>query len=229
MELVSESMEYRTTQNPNVSEDHAVRGSEVSGHTNTVLRPAPPARAKRPDPAAERMSEDMRVFNKVVAELKAKLGFDATQDERCKQVAHFATELFGVSPTWAAFYREVIGKEGVIWSLFPDAEARNEYEASSHYGQILEMLTALRSRDLPENDPTEPQRMVTIRMPKSLYDVLCDESNQLKISVNKLCISRITQRLSSEVVPVTEKKRRGRRPGSAGSDDGVASQDSAVL
>lgn len=221
-------MEYRSNLNPSVTEEHVARTPEMPGHLNTALRPTAPARAKRPDPAAERMSEDMKVFNKVVAELKGKLNFEATQEERCKQVAHFATELFGVSPTWAAFYREVIGKEGVIWCLFPDTDARVEYEASTHYGQILEMLTALRSRDLPENDPTEPQRMVTIRMPKSLYDVLCDESNQLKISVNKLCISRITQRLSSEVVPVTEKKRRGRRPGSAGTEESVVSREDAT-
>lgn len=216
-------MDYRTTQ------PSAGANTGTGMHTSFGTPAAPVAaslatndtnatRVRRPDPVAERLAEEMRVFNRVLDELKAKLDLTATMEGRSRQVSHFATELFGVAPTWAAFYRAVVGMEGVIWTLFPDAESRAEFEESESYGQILEMLTALRSRDLPENDPTEPQRMVTIRMPKSLYDVLCDESNNLKISVNKLCISRITQRLAPEVVPVTEKKRRGRRPGSAGQE-----------
>ncbi len=216
-------MDYRATQ-PSTG---ATPGTGMHTSFGTPAAPATASlatndanttRVRRPDPAAERLAEEMRVFNRVLDELRAKLNLTATKDERSRQVTHFATELFGVAPTWAAFYRAVVGMEGVIWTLFPDVESRTEFEESDAYGQILEMLTALRSRDLPENDPTEPQRMVTIRMPKSLYDVLCDESNHLKISVNKLCISRITQRLAPEVVPVTEKKRRGRRPGSAGQE-----------
>ncbi len=198
--------------------NHGVTGhhqpsSVAEMELRTSIEPKP---AKKLDPVAEKIASEMRVFEKVAEELTAKLNLQATFDDRCQQVANYATELFGVSPTWAAFYREVMGVQGVMRRMFVDQASMERYELSSHYGQILEMLTALRSRDLPENDPTEAQRMVTIRMPKSMYDVICAESNMLSISVNKLCISRITQRLDKAVVPKTIKKRRGRRPGSAG-------------
>jgi hypothetical protein len=208
-------MEFRNNQS-SAAAPFMSRGEQM---TPARAESVAPAKAKRPDPVAERLAGEMRVFDKVVDELTSKLNIHASHEERGKQAMQMATELFGVAPTWAAFYRQVLGAEGCVGRLFPTYEAQNEFQATEEYGQILQMLTALRSRDLPENDPTEPQRMVTIRMPKSLYDNLCVESNQLKISVNKLCISRITQRLDIDVVPVTEKKRRGRRPGSAGIDD----------
>ncbi len=225
-------MEYRNPQQSGMSDAGLASSfgtpSAPANTTTYSSNNTPAARAKRPDPAAERLAEEMRVFAKVEEELRSKLNLTATREERYAQITHFATELFGVAPTWAAFYRAVMGKEGVIWTVLPDTDSRAEFETSANYGQILEMLTALRSRDLPENDPTEPQRMVTIRMPKSLYDVLCDESNQLKISVNKLCISRITQRLDPDVIPVTEKKRRGRRPGSAGQETSMPSKTETI-
>lgn len=80
----------------------------------------------------------------------------------------------------------------------------------------MEMLTVLRSRDLPENDPHEQQRMITVRIPKSLHDSICDEANALAVSVNKLCISRLLQKVDLSMIPSSTQKRRGRRPGSAG-------------
>ena len=78
------------------------------------------------------------------------------------------------------------------------------------------MLTVLRSRDLPENDPHEPQRMITVRIPKSLHDSICSEANELAVSVNKLCITRMLQKIDTNLIPNSTQKRRGRRPGSAG-------------
>jgi hypothetical protein len=77
------------------------------------------------------------------------------------------------------------------------------------------MLTTLRSRDLPENDPTEPQRMITIRLPMTLHNAICSEANELEVSVNKLCISRMLQQLDDRMIPACKNKRRGRRPGAA--------------
>ncbi len=80
---------------------------------------------------------------------------------------------------------------------------------TSHYDQLQQMLTALRSRDLPESDPNDPQRMITVRLPKSLHEALCNEAGRLGISVNKLCISRLLQVLDQKMVPETVSKPRG--------------------
>jgi predicted HicB family RNase H-like nuclease len=131
----------------------------------------------------------MKVFNEVAAELRAKRNCDLPATDRRKLVVDTATELFGVAPTWTAFYRETVGAAGVARALFQDIEEAHQYECSDEHCKVMEMLTVLRSRDLPENDPHEPQRMITVRIPKSLHDSICAEANELAVSVNKLCIT----------------------------------------
>ena len=223
-------MEYSNTtsfHSTSTKNDEAFRGSQSSLADNQTAKSSlttattgnsatKTTSTKRADPMAERIAADMRVFNELAIQLREKCNLQATFDDRCAQVVSHATELFGVAPTWAAFYREILGCEGIIRTAFPDSPSMERYEQSDQHSKVLEMLTVLRSRDLPENDPTESQRMVTIRMPKSLYDVICEEANELKISVNKLCISRVMQRLDRSIIPKAIKKRRGRRPGNAG-------------
>ncbi len=173
-------------------------------------------RDKAADDAGEKLAAEMKVFNAVAAELKARRDVSLPANAKRRLVFETATELFGVAPTWTAFYRETLGGEGVSRALFIDANEVREYECSEEYSKVLEMLTVLRSRDLPENDPHEPQRMITVRIPKSLHDSICDEANELSVSVNKLCISRLLQKVDPTMIPSSVQKRRGRRPGSAG-------------
>lgn len=169
---------------------------------------------KNPGKAAgEKLAAEMAVFASVAVELRGRMNAFASVEDRCKAVVSMASELFGVAPTWTAFYREILGKTGIVDSHFPESEDRQTYEASDSHSQIFEMLTALRSRDLPENDPTEPQRMITIRLPMTLHNAICDEANDLEVSVNKLCISRMLQQLDDRMIPACKNKRRGRRPG----------------
>ena len=173
-------------------------------------------RDKAADEAGEKLAAEMKVFNSVALELKSKRDCSLSTSEKCRLVFETATELFGVAPTWTAFYRETLGGDGVSRALFTEAEEARDYEASDEHSKVMEMLTVLRSRDLPENDPHEQQRMITVRIPKSLHDSICDEANALAVSVNKLCISRLLQKVDLSMIPSSTQKRRGRRPGSAG-------------
>jgi len=165
--------------------------------------------------AAEKLAGDMQVFQSIVMEVKSKIRSSEAFENRCKQVIDCVAEFFGAAPTWTAFYREALGKDGIVACVFPDEQGYNAFMQSPEYFQVLEMLAALRARNLPENDPTEAQRMITIRLPMSLHDSICREANELQVSVNSLCITRMLQPLVSEMMPASEKKRRGRRPGSA--------------
>ncbi len=184
-------------------------------------------RDKAADEAGEKLAAEMRVFNSVANELKAKRATSLSSTEKRRLVFETATELFGVAPTWTAFYRETIGGGGVARALFVDSDEARDYECSEEHSKVLEMLTILRSRDLPENDPHEQQRMITVRIPKSLHDAICDEANELRVSVNKLCISRLLQKVDPAMIPSSSQKRRGRRPGSAGVKL-IASQEPSV-
>ncbi len=185
-------------------------------------------RDKAADDAGEKLAAEMKVFNSVAAELKTKRDDSLSASAKRRLVVETAAELFGVAPTWTAFYRETLGSDGVSRSLFVDADQIREYECSEEYSKVLEMLTVLRSRDLPENDPHEPQRMITVRIPKSLHDSICEEANELAVSVNKLCISRLLQKVDPTMIPTSSQKRRGRRPGSAGTKQLESQETSPV-
>lgn len=162
--------------------------------------------------AALQLADDLKKFQKVAAEILANLQPAQDFEQRCNQMFSLANDLFAHAPTWVCFFREVLAVDGLARRLFETNEEFEQFMMSSHYDQVQQMLTALRSRDLPENDPNDPQRMITVRLPKSLHEALCDEAERLNISVNKLCISRLLQVLDQKMVPETVSKPRGRKP-----------------
>jgi hypothetical protein len=195
----------------------------IDASTNAAKTSSTRAKEKMAEEAGEKLAAEMKVFNGVAAELKQNWDVHLPVAVRRKIVVETATELFGVAPTWTAFYRETLGGQGAVRMLFTDAEETREYECSDEHAKVMEMLTVLRSRDLPENDPHEPQRMITVRIPKSLHDSICAEANRLAVSVNKLCISRMLQKVDLAMIPSSGQKRRGRRPGAPGNGKPLSS------
>lgn len=168
--------------------------------------------SSQPSDAAVQLAADLKKFQAVASEIKANLTPAADFDQRCNQSFSLANDLFGHAPTWICFFREVMAVDGLTHRLFPTPEEYSQFMTTTHFDQLQQMLTALRSRDLPENDPNDPQRMITVRLPKSLHEALCVEAGRLNISVNKLCISRLLQVLDQKMVPETGSKPRGRKP-----------------
>jgi hypothetical protein len=181
--------------------------------TRTELQSGTKASNKPIDEAGEKLAAEMKVFNDVACELKAAMDTNATYESRVQSLTSAAAELFGLAPTWTAFYREILGADGVMKKCVCAGTEMATFECSPEHSKLLEMLTVLRSRDLPENDPHEQQRMITVRIPKSLHDSICEEANELAVSVNKLCISRLLQKVDKSMIPSSSQKRRGRRPG----------------
>ncbi len=162
--------------------------------------------------ASSRLAEELHKFQQVARDLRAAFKPAHEFDARCQQAFDIANDLFGNAPTWVCFYRELMGGDGMIPLLFPLNDDFGQFLRCEQYHQIQMMLTALRSRDLPENDPNDPQRMITVRLPKSLHEALCEEAGRLGISVNRLCISRMLQLLDPKMIPETASKPRGRKP-----------------
>lgn len=138
---------------------------------------------------------------------------DLPPEQRPAEAMRIAQEAFALTGSWVEFYREILGVEGVVHRLFPDADAMQRFRETREYDQIQQMLAALRSRDPAKIDAVEPQRMITVRLPKSLHDALRAEADQHDTSINKLCISKLLQAIDESRVPQEQGKRRGRRPG----------------
>lgn len=167
---------------------------------------------KQPTEANSRLAADLKKFDQVAENIREQLVLAPNFEQRCQQAFDLANDLFGNAPTWVCFYRELLGGNGLVHTLFDNNADFGSFLRTEQYHQIQMMLTALRSRDLPENDPNDPQRMITVRLPKSLHEAMCDEAGRLNISVNRLCISRMLQLLDPKMIPETNSKPRGRKP-----------------
>ncbi|QDS89486.1 hypothetical protein EC9_36860 [Rosistilla ulvae] len=136
--------------------------------------------------------------------------------ERPAEAMRLAQEAFTQTSNWIEFFRETLGVEGFVRKLFPTLEEMHYFEESHEHGQIQEMLTALRSQDTGKGDTLEPQRMITVRLPKSMHEFLRVQAEELELSINKLCISKLLQTIDEKMVPEERGGRRGRRPGPQG-------------
>ncbi len=162
--------------------------------------------------AAAKLALELKQFSAIASNLRSELTPAASFAERCMQAFDIANDLFSNAPTWVCFYRELMGGAGMLRELFAESKDMSAFLRTDQHQQIQGMLTALRSRDLPESDPNDPQRMITVRLPKSLHEAMCEEAIRLNISVNRLCISRMLQLLDPAMIPETGSRPRGRKP-----------------
>jgi len=134
-------------------------------------------------------------------------------------VLQTAERLFAMDPEWVVFFREVLGVDGIVSRTFGSGDARAQFECTPHYARIREMLDALRSRERDRPADREVNRVVTVRMPRSLHEALKAEAADRRMSINTLCIAKLLQaldggataRVDAEEPPPTP-KRAGRRP-----------------
>lgn len=110
-------------------------------------------------------------------------------------VLQVAERLYAMEPEWVVFFREVLGVDGIVRRTFSDSEALTRFECSPQYARIREMLDTLRSRQRETAVRGESQRVVTVRMPRSLHESLKDEAGRMRVSVNTLCISKLMKML----------------------------------
>jgi predicted HicB family RNase H-like nuclease len=122
-----------------------------------------------------------------------------------------AQNLYRQDPDWVTFFREVMGIEGVIRKAFTTPEEMAEFEASDEYDEIQKLLAKLRERRGTPEKQTEPTRVITVRIPKSMHESLIKEADTKGTSMNKLCISKLLQVIDEEFIPTPPPSTRSRR------------------
>lgn len=128
------------------------------------------------------------------------------------EALRLAQEAFTQTGYWVAFFRAVLGPEGVVPQLFPTEPEREYFASTREYAEIHKMLAALRSSDTEKAEVVEPQKMLTIRIPKSLRAALVEEAKQRGVSMNKLVISKMLTPANPDFVPTEKGLVRGRKP-----------------
>lgn len=106
-------------------------------------------------------------------------------------VLQVAERLHSMEPEWVVFFREVLGVEGIVRRTFSDPSSLVRFECSPEYARIRELLDDLRNRQQARPAERETQRVITVRMPRSLHETLKAEAENMRVSINTLCISKL--------------------------------------
>ena len=127
-----------------------------------------------------------------------------TNNPQYQQLLQVAQRLSQQNPDWVTFFREILGIEGIVRTTFPTFDALTEFERSEEFAQIQKMVVTLRENKAVADSETEPTRVITVRLPKSMHEYLRTEAHDLRTSMNKLCISKLLQVIEQDLIP-TEK------------------------
>jgi predicted HicB family RNase H-like nuclease len=122
-------------------------------------------------------------------------------ENRSQNALRTATEKYRQASDWVAFFREVLGVEGLLRKMFSTQEELEAFERSPEYTQIQQMLAKLRERNDELSEEIEPTRVITVRLPKSVHESLKAEAHHRQTSMNKLCISKLLMFIDNELVP----------------------------
>lgn len=133
--------------------------------------------------------------------------------DRGREVLRVASEAFARTGSWVVFYRWMLAPGGVVDQVFESPEERRFFETQDEFIVLLEMLTSIRSQDTGKAGMYEPERVITVRMPRSMHEGIVRETQELGLSVNKFCITKLLQPANKKFTPEESGFRRGRRPG----------------
>lgn len=125
----------------------------------------------------------------------------AQSQETYREVLQVADNLYNQDPDWVTFFREVLGIDGIVRRKFPSFDALTKFEQTEEFDRIQKMLVKLREKRNASDPETEPTRVITVRLPKSMHEYLRTEAHDLRTSMNKLCISKLLQVINEEMIP----------------------------
>ena len=120
---------------------------------------------------------------------------ESTVGHGAQAILEVAERVFADNPEWIIFFREIMGLDGIVRRTFQTPDSLMRFECSAEYARIREMLDALRQKQQEKAPVREVQRVVTVRMPMSLHETLKAEAQEMNVSINKLCISKLLKLL----------------------------------
>lgn len=125
----------------------------------------------------------------------------AQAQETYREVLQVADNFYRQDPDWVTFFREVLGIDGIVRTQFPSSEDLAKFEQTDEFDRIQKMLVKLREKKNAVDPNSEPTRVITVRLPKSMHEYLRTEAHDLRTTMNKLCISKLLQAIGEEMIP----------------------------
>lgn len=133
------------------------------------------------------------------------IAFNTDRSADYRAIIAAARKLYESQPDWVTFFREVLGVDGIVRRKFQRLEDLVAFEKSTEFEQIQKWLVKLRELRNATDTESEPTRVITIRLPKSMHEYLRTEAHDLRTSMNKLCISKLLQVVEEDLIPRDER------------------------
>jgi predicted HicB family RNase H-like nuclease len=105
------------------------------------------------------------------------------------RIMRTATELYARKEHWSIFHQQVFGPTGSIKSTLTRDEYA-QFKTTENWTHLWRMMSDLRKRDCRASD-RESERVITVRLPRSLHARLKQEAHEHETSLNQLCIDRL--------------------------------------
>lgn len=138
--------------------------------------------------------------------------------EKAIAVLETARRLYEQETDWAKFVYRLLGKDGVVRSVFKGPEELAAFQQTDEYAEIQRMVARLRKQNGDGSTGSKECKVITVRLPESMLEYLKDEAELAGTSVNRLCITKLLQFIDTEFVPsssVTPRRRSSPAPEAA--------------
>ena len=120
------------------------------------------------------------------------------KQDKAAQALAFAEGERKRSDSWITFHNALYGIGGKLGELFPTQGERAAFVKTPEHARIAEMLG-----ELQEEDSAAPSGSangaVSVRMPRSVHAALLAEAEAEHVSLNQLCVSKLSTQLRAAV------------------------------
>lgn len=111
----------------------------------------------------------------------------------------FAQEKAKQSTNWIDLHNALFGIGGKLGELFPTQSERAQFVKTPEHKQIMDLLQELQQQgSLPEQLATANGTII-VRAPKSVHAALLAEAEAEGVSLNQLCVSKLSAQLRAVV------------------------------
>ena len=117
-----------------------------------------------------------------------------------EEALEFAQTQAKTSKTWIELSNAIYGIGGKFSELFPTQSERTQFVKSPEYKQIQELIGSLPGpgRAVDEDVASASGTMI-VRGPKSLHAALIAEAKAEGVSLNQLCIAKLSVQLRARI------------------------------
>ena len=128
------------------------------------------------------------------------MGNMAKTQTKAKEALDFVKEKAKTCETWIELHNAVFGIGGKFTELFPTQSERVQFTKTEEFGKLQELIGSLPGpAKSADDDLANANGTMIVRGPKSLHAALIAEAKAEGVSLNQLCIAKLSVQLRAQI------------------------------